>query len=350
MPDAAVRSAWRSITDMQTGLRNLITDVGGILVGNAEDPAGISGVTVVLAEGPMVVAADIRGGAPGTREISALEPENLVDQAHAIVLAGGSVFGLDAASAVTTALARRGVGFTFGAQAWPCPVVPAAILFDLLNGGDKSWPAGPPYRDLGHSAFAGASKDFALGNRGAGMGAIAGALKGGLGSASVRLSGYTVGALVAVNSVGSCVNAASGHLWSSGHALDTEMGPPAVRTDPAFARTKLDVMAEAAIPGANTTLAIAATDASLSKAEAKRLAIMAGDGLAMAIRPLHTPFDGDTVFAAATGRRDLPENRPLALAELGAAAAAVVARAVGRALWHAEPIGRVNSYRRVLGA
>lgn len=335
---------------MQTGGRNLMTDVDGILVGNAEDQTAITGVTVVLPEGPMVVAADIRGGAPGTREISALEPENLVAEAHAIVLSGGSVFGLDAASAVTVGLARRGVGFKFGEQAWPCPVVPAAILFDLMNGGDKSWPDGPPYDRLGAQALANAGKEFRLGNAGAGLGAVAGSLKGGLGSASVRAGGFTVGALVAVNSIGSCVNPLSGNLWSFDHAIGDEMGPPAARRDALMARTKLDIMAEAARDGANTTIAVVATDARLTKSEARRLAIMAGDGLAIAIRPLHTPFDGDSVFAAATGRKPLPENRPLALARLGGAAATVLARAVGRALWHAEPIIKVNSYRGVMGA
>jgi len=336
---------------LSPGPRNLITDVGGILVGNAEDAAMLTGVTAVLPEVPMVMAAEIRGGAPGTRETPALAPENLVQEVHGLVLSGGSVFGLDAASAVTTLLSRHGKGFQFGRQPWPCPVVPAAILFDLMNGGDKTWGDEPPYRRLGAAAFAAAARDFALGNAGAGCGAVAGAIKGGLGSASAQCDGYTVGALVAVNSVGSCVNPASGRLWAQDHALDmAEMGPGGVRPDRVFGQTKYDVMAEAAAAGTSTTIALVATDAKLDKTQALRLAIMAGDGLAIAIRPLHTPFDGDTVFAAATGQRPLAGNPAVTLAQLGAAAAICLARAVGRAIWTAAPAGTVTSYRAILGA
>ncbi|MCB1376993.1 MAG: P1 family peptidase [Alphaproteobacteria bacterium] len=334
----------------RTGPRNLITDVGGLRVGNASDDAILTGVTVLLPEKSMVVGADIRGGAPGTRETPALAPENLVDDIHAIVLSGGSVFGLDAASEVTSALARQGKGFAFGQQAWPCPVVPAAILFDLMNGGDKDWGPDPPYRRLGREALAAASAQCPLGNVGAGAGAVAGALKGGLGSASCLVDGFTVGALVAVNSIGSCVDPQTGQFWSLPHAVGGEMGPGAGRPAPGIGGTKLDRLARAAQPGANTTLAIVATDAVLTKAEARRLAIMAGDGLAIAIRPLHTPFDGDSVFAAATCLRQLPPERRLALAQIGAAAAVTLARAVGRALWHAAPAGGFRSYRDILGA
>lgn len=331
-------------------LRNLITDVPGLRVGNAGDPAMLTGVTVLLPDEPLVAAADIRGGAPGSRETAALEPENLVEEVHAIVLSGGSVFGLDAASEVTTLLARQGMGFRFGPQAWPCPVVPAAILFDLMNGGSKDWGAEPPYRRLAAAAFAAAGRDFRIGNAGAGLGAIAGSLKGGLGSASAQWNGFTVGALVAVNSIGSCADPRSGNLWAHDHALGDEMGPRQSRPVAEFGQTKLDVMAEAARPGANTTIAVVATDARLTKAEAKRIAIMAGDGLAIAIRPLHTPFDGDTVFAASTGTRALPENRALALARIGALAATVLARATGRAVWQASSAGRARCYREILGA
>ena len=332
------------------GPRNLITDVAGIRVGNAGDVPGLTGVTVLLPDRPMVVAADIRGGAPGSRETAALEPENLVEEIHGIVLSGGSVFGLDAAASVTTLLARQGIGFRFGGQPWPCPVVPAAILFDLTNGGDKGWDPDPPYRRLGAEAFAAAAHTFTIGNAGAGLGANAGALKGGLGSASGRCNGFTIGALVAVNSIGSCVNPATGRLWAHDHAIGDEMGTPQIRPLPELSRTKLDVMAEAATPGTNTTIAIVATDAVLTRVEAKRIAIMAGDGLAIAIRPLHTPFDGDTVFAAATGARALGENRALDIAHLGTLAALVLARAVGRAIWEATPAGRAPSYRAILGA
>ena len=337
----------------RTGPRNLITDVAGLKVGNAEDFSVLTGVTAVIAEGAMVAAADIRGGAPGTRETAALEPENLVAEIHAIVLAGGSVFGLDAASAVTIELAKAGRGFRFGSsQAWPCPVVPAAILFDLANGGAKDWGTVPPYAELGRQAFAKAGEDFRLGLAGAGTGAIAGCLKGGLGSASAIWNGITVGALVAVNSVGSCINGRSGLPWSIDYASGGEMGPaeplPAAMAAE-LAGSKLDHMADAAQAGANTTIAIVATDARLGKAEAKRLAIMAGDGLAIAIRPLHTPFDGDTVFAAATGRTELEGARSLALAHLGGLAAQVLARAVGRAIWEAGSAGVAHSYRSRAG-
>ena len=333
-----------------TGPLNLITDVDGLRVGNASDDKGRTGTTVILPDNHMLLAVDCRGGAPGTRELDALRPENIVETMHAVVLSGGSVFGLDAASAVTIALARQGIGFKFGDQPLPCPVVPSAILFDLMNGGDKAWGAEPPYRRLGAEAFANAAKDFDLGNAGAGCGAMAGALKGGLGSASARVGEFTVGALVAVNSVGSCADPTTGNLYARSLAIGDEMGPLVNRPMPVFAATKIDLMKEAAAAGANTTIAVVATDAILTKPEALRLAIMAQDGLAIAIRPAHTPFDGDTVFAASTLVRPLPGNRPLAVAGLGAAAATTLARAIGRALWQARSTGKLKCFREVIGA
>lgn len=334
---------------MTAAHRNLITDVAGLLVGNAEDAAAGTGTTVIVATRPLVAACDIRGGAPGTRETDALAPENLVNAIHGLVLSGGSVFGLDAASAVTQALARKGVGFRFGAeQAWPCPVVPAAILFDLMGDGDKAW-AEPPYRRLGEAALEVAGPDFALGNAGAGLGAVAGVMKGGLGSASARCGAFTVGALVAVNAVGSCVDPESGRLWALPHAVADEMGPRDARPVSGLGGRKLDRLA-AARAGANTTIAVVATDADLTKTEARRLAIMAQDGLAIAIRPAHTPFDGDSVFALASGLLPMPDNRALCLSELGQAAAITLARAVGRALWQARDTRRVKSYRSLIGA
>jgi L-aminopeptidase/D-esterase-like protein len=336
-----------------TGPLNLITDVEGISVGNAESLRILTGTTVIVPDQPMVMAVDIRGGAPGSRETPALEAENLVEDFHAIVLSGGSVFGLDAASAVTTELARKGIGLAFGLQAWPCPVVPASILFDLMNGGDKTWGDEAPYHRLGRTAFAALSKQFTLGHVGAGAGAIAGQIKGGLGSASVQWSGFTVGALVAVNSVGCCVRPDSARLWAADLAIGDEMGPQTraagLPPQPRFSGTKLELMAGAARPGVNTTIAVVATDAKLSKPEAKRLAIMAADGLAQAIRPMHTPFDGDTVFAASTGRRPLTEPRALTLARLGSLAAATLARAAGRAVWEARSVGVAPCYRELAG-
>ena len=209
----------------QPGPLNLITDVAGLTVGNAEDRAALTGVTVVLPEAPAVAAADIRGGAPGTREMDALDPAALVDAIHGIVLSGGSVFGLDAASGAVQWLAERGVGFTFGAGYPPCPVVPSAILFDLANGGDKAWGLEPPYRRLGVAAAEAAAPDFELGAVGAGYGAMAGQLKGGTGSASIVADdGLTVGALVAVNSFGSVVAADGKSFWAAPFEIGEEFG------------------------------------------------------------------------------------------------------------------------------
>jgi L-aminopeptidase/D-esterase-like protein len=324
------------------GPRNLITDVAGLFVGNAEDRAGMTGTTVLLAAKPVVAAVEVRGGAPGTRETAALDAVNTVEHVHALVLSGGSVFGLDAASAVTFALAKRGIGFAFGTQPWPCPLVPAAVLFDINNGGDKTWGLEPPYRNLGLAALEAAAADFTLGNAGAGLGAVAGELKGGLGSASIRWEGYTLGALVAVNSVGSSVMPGSARLWAMDSALGDEMGP---LRPPPVGGVAMDPLTGTKLAARNTTIAIIACDAALSVAETQRLAIMAVDGMARAIRPIHTPFDGDTVFALATGDLALGEPRPRALAALGTLAADCLSRAIGRAIWRAESLGAWRSYR-----
>lgn len=332
---------------IRPGPRNRLTDVDGLRVGNAEDTRAWSGVTVVLPDDPAVAAVDVRGGAPGTRETDALNPTCLVDRVDALVLTGGSAFGLDAASGVMGWLARRGRGFAVGDQR--VPIVPAAVLFDLLNGGDKGWGDDPPYRRLARSACETAltdrGMDFPLGNVGAGLGAKAGDIKGGLGSASaVSTDGYQVAALIAVNPVGSVVMPGQDTLWAWAWEMAGEMGgqtPPAgpVPPDPTMP------MLDAAAAGANTTIGVVATNATVTKAQALRLATMAHDGLARAIRPVHTPFDGDTLFALSTGRRDLGANPPLTLARLGAVAADCVTRAVGRAVWAAETLGRFPSFR-----
>jgi L-aminopeptidase/D-esterase-like protein len=284
------------------GPRNLITDVPGLLVGQAEDEPGISGTTVVLCEAAAVAGVDVRGGAPGSRETELLDPAALVSRVDAIVLSGGSAFGLDAAAGIMEGLAAMGRGFAV--RQVRVPIVPAAVLFDLGFPGRQAWTdrgtGEPPYRRLGHAALARAGQDFALGNAGAGLGAKAGCLKGGIGSASLRLGdGATVGALVAVNSWGSAVRPDCGRLWAAELALAGEImpqpTPPAVPLDP----EDFSACAAAAV-GANTTIAVVATDLPLGKSECLRLAIMAQDGLAQAIRPAHTPFDGDTVFALAT--------------------------------------------------
>lgn len=344
------------------GPLNLITDVAGLRVGNSQDDRALTGVTVVLPDEPAVAAADVRGGAPGTREMDALDPGALVEGIHGVVLSGGSVFGLEAASGVVQWLAERGVGFAFGAHHLPCPVVPSAILFDLANGGDKAWgenkaggdsKAGrePPYRALGRQACEAAGRQFALGNAGAGLGATAGIFKGGLGSASVVWEGVTVGALVAVNSFGSPADPLTGDLWAGSYAMAGEY-PQGHSIAAGFRRpgawTKAERPAGAmagAAAGANTTIAVVATDAALARPEAKRLAIMAADGMARALSPVHTPFDGDSVIALATGRIALEGPRALALSALGTLAADALARAIGRAIWQAEAISGWPAYR-----
>jgi D-aminopeptidase len=326
-------------------MRNLITDVAGVLVGNADDARLASGVTAILFEEPAVAAIDVRGGAPGTRETDLLEPHRTVERIDAVTLSGGSAFGLDAATGVQALLRERGRGFAIGDIR--VPLVSGAVLFDLLNGGDKNWGRFPPYRDLGYAAAGAAAASFALGTAGAGFGATTVNFKGGLGSASaVTRDGHTVGALVAVNACGN-VNVGSGpQFWAAPFELDDEFGglgfpatvPPAALTPIAKGRT-----------GENTTIAIVATDAALTKAQAKQLAVMAQDGLARAIYPAHTMLDGDTVFAAATGRR--PVGDPMEVSELGAIAANALARAVARGVFEASGLpGGTPSWRDCHGA
>jgi L-aminopeptidase/D-esterase-like protein len=327
------------------GPRNLLTDVPGILVGQAEHPDSISGTTVVLAETPAVAAVDVRGGAPGSRETELLGQGTLVERIDAVVLSGGSAFGLDAAAGVMEWLAETGRGFRVGAVR--VPIVPAAILFDLSFPGRQAWTGEPPYRALGRRAAMTAAKDFTLGNAGAGLGATAGRLKGGIGSASLVLAGgATVGAIVAVNCWGAVVRPDCGRLWGADLALAGE-----IDRQPASPETALDPedfsQCGAAIPGANTTIAAVATDAALDKGGCRRLAIMAQDGLARAIRPVHTPFDGDTVFALSTGAG--PPVEPAALTRLGCAAADCLARAVMRAVLAASPLGGIPSWRQLWG-
>jgi L-aminopeptidase/D-esterase-like protein len=338
---------------VERGPSNLITDVEGISVGNAEDRRALSGVTVLVPQWPVVASCDVRGGAPGTRETDALDPACLVTTIHGVVLSGGSVFGLDAASAVVSWLARRGIGFAFGTQPLPSPVVPSAVLFDLTNGGDKSWGMEPPYHALALKACAALGPGFSLGNAGAGLGALAGRLKGGLGSASALWSGYTIGALVAVNAMGSPIVPGTGELWAAGHALGDELPSPAQPLSSGKSLTegtKFELLGDALGPGTNTTIAVVATDAVITKSEARRIAIMAHDGMARGIRPMHTPFDGDTIFALATGRRPLAEPRERTLSHLGSIAADTLTRAIGRAVWEAETIGGWTCYRDYLRA
>jgi L-aminopeptidase/D-esterase-like protein len=318
-------------------LRNLITDVPGLSVGNASNEALKSGVTVLVPDAPARASIAIHGGAPGTREAALLDPRFTVDAVDALVLAGGSAFGLDAASGVQMALAAEGRGFAVGSAR--VPIVPSAILFDLLNGGDKAWGDVNPYGALGREALAAAARDFALGSHGAGTGATTANLKGGLGSASVRLdSGATIGALVAVNALGSATMGESPHFWAAPFEKDSEFGgrgwPHLMPEGIDRPRTKLDALKD----GANTTIAIVATDLDLTKAELQRLAVMAHDGFARALWPAHTALDGDLVFALSTAaRKPADPTDPLAdNVALGAASAAVMSRAIARAIHAAE--------------
>jgi len=331
---------------VRPGARNLITDVAGLRVGNAQDAAVVTGATVLTADRPFAAVVDIRGGAPGTRETDALDPMSLVGMADALVLSGGSVHGLDAASGVTAALRAAGRGYRMAPGAPPAPIVPAAILFDLTNGGNKEWGAESPYAALGRAAFAAAGETFPLGNVGAGLGARAGAYKGGLGSASsVTDDGFTIGALAAVNALGSPLIPGTDVFWAWPFEQDGEFGGRRPRGDGASDLDLPSDMKGPARPGTNTTIAIVALDADVARVELKRIAVMASDGLARALRPAHTPFDGDLVFALTTASRPVTEPRARQLMRLGSIAADTLARTIARAVYAAETLGPLKSYR-----
>src|SRR5260221_553367 len=327
--------------------RNLITDVAGVRVGHAGDAKLGSGATAVIFDAPVVASIDVRGGGPGTRETALRDPDQTVDGIDAIVLSGGSAFGLDGASGVQAWLREQGRGFQV--REARVPIVPGAILFDLLSGGDKNWGRYPPYRELGYEAARGASADFALGSAGAGLGATTVNLKGGIGSASAQTSsGYTVGVLAAANAAGSTTVGNTPHFWAAPFEEGKEFGgrgwPVPFPADALAFRSK-------GVPGQNTTLAVVATDAELTKAQAKRLAVMAQTGLARAIYPVHTPLDGDLVFAAAIGQKPLPDP-VFSLSELGMVAANVLARAIARGVYAATALqvpGALPSWRDRFG-
>ncbi|MBU2649036.1 P1 family peptidase [bacterium] len=332
---------------IRTGETNLITDVPGIQVGNAQDEALRSGVTVIKPDQPAIASVDVRGGGPGTRETEALNADCLVDFIHAIVLSGGSAYGLDSASGVMAYLAEKKIGFDLGGAI--IPIVPTAILFDLLNGGDKNWGRFAPYRDLGYEAAANVRHTTRLGNIGAGLGASSGGLKGGLGSASLVFDDngteITVGAIAAVNASGSATIPGSPVMWAFPFERDNELGgqPVAEIKLPIDMDFNLDLQV-----GTNTTLVTVATDAILTKPQARRIAIMAQDGLARAIRWVHSPFDGDSVFVLATGKNRLSDPDH-ALSKLGMLAADCVARAIARGVYEAESLGDMESYRSRYG-
>ncbi len=329
------------------GPSNSLSDVAGLSIGCAEDTNALTGVTVIVPDARAVCAVDVRGGGPGTRETDALSPENLVDSVDALVFAGGSVYGLAAADGVAAAMGAEGKGFALiDLPGVPrSPVIPAAILYDLANGGDKSWGDQPPYNALGRKAYAARTNNVVLGNAGAGYGAIAGALKGGQGSASiVTQDGFTVAALACVNCWGSTTMPNARAFWAHPFEIDGEFG--AVASDAQcfdaedWGGAKFNPQ-----PRANTTIACIATDATLTPSEAKRVAQMASAGLARAVRPVFAPFDGDVVFTLSTAARPMSESRVLTLARLGALAADCLARAVARGVHAAQSVGVHRAWR-----
>lgn len=309
---------------MTPGPGNLITDVAGLSVGQSQDVALNSGVSVVVGDVPMVAGVHVMGGAPGTRETDLLRPDATVEGVDALVLSGGSAFGLAAADGVVSGL--RGDQRGFNAAGHLVPIVPAAILFDLANGGEKDW-SDTPYPALGRAAYEARSKHVDLGSAGAGFGATIAGMKGGVGSASAQLpSGALVGALVAVNALGQVTVGDGPNFWAAPFEQSGEFGDlGAAQTAPTALRTKLD-------SGGNTTIAIVATDLTLTKAQATRMATAAHDGIARAIVPAHTPMDGDLVFGCATAQRPAtPED----ILMLGHAAATCLARAIARGVYAA---------------
>jgi L-aminopeptidase/D-esterase-like protein len=306
-------------------LNNLLTDIAGVRVGHADDATLASGVTAVIFDKPAVASMDVRGGGPGTREGSLLDLVNVVEQIDAITLSGGSAFGLEAGGGVQAWLAEQGRGFRVREAL--VPIVPGAICFDLLNGGNKQWGRFAPYRDLGYAAAAAANASFALGSVGAGLGATVSNLKGGLGSASAATpGGVKVAALAVVNAIGSVTVGDGPWFWAAPFEIDGEYGGRGL--PPSFTAEMLAMRLKGASPAENTTLAIVVTDAILTKPQAKRLAMIAQTGFARAIYPVHAPLDGDVVFAAATGEK--PIDPLVGLTELGMVAANVTARAIAR--------------------
>ncbi|UWR26627.1 P1 family peptidase [Sulfitobacter sp. S223] len=315
---------------MQPGPTNSLTDIAGLRVGNAQDGTLKSGATVVVGDAPFVASVAVMGGAPGTRETDLLAPDKSVAEVDALVLSGGSAFGLDACSGVVDGLRADGRGFRIGPA--QIPLVPGAILFDLLNGGDKDW-ADNPYRALGLAAYRAARAEFEIGTVGAGTGALTAMLKGGLGTASLQLpDGSTVAALVAANPVGAVTTPGDRYFYAAPFEMGQEFG--GLGPDPAsglgLSRESRKMNAMSA--RANTTIAIVATDATLTKAQCHRVAVAAHDGIARACVPAHTPNDGDLVFALTTGAKPAAD-----VLMTGHAAALCLSRAIARAVYAATP-------------
>ena len=321
------------------GKLNLLTDVPGLKVGNAHNEALMTGTTVILTDEPAVAAVAVAGGGPGTRETDLLAADTLVDSVDAIVLSGGSAYGLAAADAVAASLGADGRGF--GMVDLPgvpkTPIVPAAILYDLANGGDKTWGEEPPYSALGRAALSNLETEFALGRSGAGYGARAGQHRGGLGSASIATEdGMTIGALAAVNCFGSVYMPGTETFWGWPFELNGEFGgarpPHDYRADAEdWGAAKMNPQ-----PGQNTTIACIATDVALTPGQAKRVAQMALSGFSRAIRPVFAPFDGDAVFVLSTGKTALPQPEPVSITRLGELAANTLTRAITRGVHEAR--------------
>jgi L-aminopeptidase/D-esterase-like protein len=312
-------------------VENLITDVPGLSVGNAHDAELSSGVSVILFDVPAVASVAVLGGAPAGRDLACLEPEATVGTIDAIVLSGGSGYGLDAASGAQAWLRQMDRGLPVGTVR--VPIVPQAICFDLLNGGNKDWGRYLPYRELAYAACdAARGGRFALGTVGGGYGASTATFKGGLGSASAMTSrGFVVGALAVVNALGSAVIGEGPHFWAAPYEQGTEFGghglPPTITPE-------MRALVWKGSRELATTIACVATDALLTRPQAKRLALAADCGLARSLRLTHAPMDGDTVFAAATGRQPLTDA-PQDLTEIGATAADCLARAIARGVYEA---------------
>ncbi|MEH6647151.1 P1 family peptidase [Sulfitobacter sp.] len=315
---------------MTPGPTNSLSDIVGLRVGNAQDATLKSGATIVVGDAPFIASVAVMGGAPGTRETDLLAPDKSVAEVDALVLSGGSAFGLDACSGVVDGLRADGRGFRIGPA--QIPLVPGAILFDLLNGGDKNW-TDNPYRALGLAAYRAAQAEFEIGTVGAGTGALTAMLKGGLGTASLQLpDGSTVAALVAANPVGSVTTPGDRHFYAAPFEMGNEFGGLGPDPSSGLGLSRESRKMNAMSARANTTIAIVATDATLTKAQCHRVAVAAHDGIARACVPAHTPNDGDLVFALTTSAKP-----PADVLMTGHAAALCLSRAIARAVFAATP-------------
>lgn len=337
-----------NLFDCAPGATNSLRDIPGVQVGHALTPAGDSGVTVIATPDGAVAGVDVRGGGPGTRETDLLDPFNTVQAVHAITLSGGSAFGLDAASGVMAELEARGVGFPVLGPDHPdkrVPIVPAAVIFDLLVGQWDSRPSAATGRAAARAAFLSDANSPVNGNLGAGMGAVAGALKGGFGQASAvfpagPLEGVTIAAGIVTNPQGAVFDPDSGRLWGLASGLEGEFSPPEPTPDAAAALRGMNLLGTKRL---NTTIGVVATNAALNKAECKRMALSGHDGIARAIRPAHMPMDGDTLFGLATGGVAAKVG-PVEMSMISAVAAMVVERAIVHAILAAATAFGVDSY------